>query len=276
MPYAPSTQPESISQVLKRSFSLYRHAFKRVIGLSLFMSVIVFIPRLMALMMGQDMFFNLSQQSLEQLWLILFEFASLVVFTVMLWRIRCVMYNLHESMKDDLLVTLKKLPSIIGAAFIQSGIVIALFLMLVGTVYILHEARVLTNSTHIPFYMIGIPLYLQFYVNIFIFVLLMFYLPLILTENKHIFAALGKSAVLVWGNWWRTFITQLTPWLIYLLTLLFVRNILHVNIHIYFFQIEHLTFASTCIHILILTLFLPWFAATMLVQLQDLEIRRAA
>jgi hypothetical protein len=273
MPYAPSTQPESVRQVLKRSCSLYRYAFTR--ALALFLSLVAFIPRLLALVVGQDIFFGLPQWSPLRLWLILIEFTSLVFFTILLWRMRCVMYNMHESIKDDLVVTLKKLPRIIGAAVIENGIVMSLFLMIIGIVYVLRDQNLFADSKNLPFFLVIIPLYLQLCVNIFIFVLLMFYLPLILNENKHIFEALGKSAALVWGNWWRTFVTQLIPWAIYLLMLLFIRNTLGLNIHLYFLPMVHLSVAATCVHILLFTLFLPWFAATMLVQLQDLEIRKA-
>jgi hypothetical protein len=275
MPYAPSTQPESVRQVLKRSCSLYRYAFTRAIPLALFLSLVAFIPRLLALVVGQDIFFGLPQWSPLRLWLILIEFTSLVFFTILLWRMRCVMYNMHESIKDDLVVTLKKLPRIIGAAVIENGIVMSLFLMIIGIVYVLRDQNLFADSKNLPFFLVIIPLYLQLCVNIFIFVLLMFYLPLILNENKHIFEALGKSAALVWGNWWRTFVTQLIPWAIYLLMLLFIRNTLGLNIHLYFLPMVHLSVAATCVHILLFTLFLPWFAATMLVQLQDLEIRKA-
>jgi hypothetical protein len=102
-----------------------------------------------------------------------------------------------------------------------------------------------------------------------------FYLALILTENQRIISSLKRSAYLVWGNWWRVANLQLTPWLINLLCLLLIKKYLPVNIHLYFVSgAEPSTFLSTLLNIIIFAIFIPWFGATLLVQLRDLELRK--
>ena len=274
MSYAPSTQPEPIRQLLKRSLRLYREALPKVIIVACLLAVISFIPRLVALAVGQDIFAYVPQFSAEQLWLLLFELLGLVLFTILLWRIQCVMDGMHDSLKEDLFITFKKLPRIIGAAIVESAVILLLFFMTMGVFYFLREQNLLDTTNHFQLFLLFIPIFAQLLLNGFIFVLLMFYLPLILTENKHIFAALGKSAVLVWGNWWRTFITQSIPWLVYLITLVIIKFVFRIHIHIYFIKITQLSLFATVVHIIIFALFIPWSAATLLVQLKDLEIRK--
>ena len=91
MAIAPSTTPELIRQQLVRSLALYRTAFIHVILLALVLSIIAFIPRLIALTIGQNIFASLPLFSPHKLWLVLIDIASLVFFTAILWRIRCLL-----------------------------------------------------------------------------------------------------------------------------------------------------------------------------------------
>jgi hypothetical protein len=102
--------------------------------------------------------------------------------------------------------------------------------------------------------------------------LFFFYFPLILTENKGPIDSLIRSAQLVWGYWWKTLWVQTLPWLCYLGVLLLMQS-MGISTHIYFFKPTLITPLATAVHIFIFALFFPWFAATMLVQLRDLELR---
>jgi hypothetical protein len=274
MAYTPATQPEPLRQRLARSLHLYRAAFPRVIVISLVLSIVAFMQRIIVLVAGQNPFANLPQGSVERLWLILFDIIVLVLFTVVLWRIRCVMENYFESLQNDLSNTFKKMPRIIGAALVETGLSLCLFFMLVGVIYFMRDQNLFQTTDRLKMVFFVMPLLAQICLNIFIYVLLIFYLPLILTENKHIFEALGKSAGLVWGNWWRTFITLACPWCVYYLTLVVMKNVFQINIPISLFEIPHITLFATIMQILVFALFVSWFAATVLVQLKDLELRK--
>jgi hypothetical protein len=274
MPYVTAKKPETIGQILKRSLSLSRLAFKRTFPAALILSCVYFIPRLLSLVTNETWFTNQSVFSLENLWLIVIEIISLILFTILLWRVECVMDKKHDTVKQDLTIAFHKLPSIIGAALVQSAILIMMFFMMVGVFYFLREQVLIDPHDHTKLFLLFIPSIAQLLANIYIIFLLLFYLPLILAENKHIFAALSKSAMLVWGNWWRTFGIIMLTWLIYLFSLIVIKYVFQLNIHIYFVRIEQLSYFATFVHIILFALFLQWLAAVFLVQLRDLELRQ--
>lgn len=97
--------------------------------------------------------------------------------------------------------------------------------------------------------------------GIFLFVLLIFYLPLIVIDNESIFGSISRSAQLVWGNWWRTFIVILVPAIVMAIPNFFVTQ----------FNLVTRVF----IEMVWLTLFLPWMNAVILAQLNNLKLRYA-
>jgi hypothetical protein len=270
MPYAPSTQPETPRQILARSARVYRSSFFKVILVALLLAATTFMSPLIAVIGGHDLATTVPDSALKRLSPLLFEIIGITLFTIMLWRIRCVMDNFKESLKNDLMITLKKIPRIVGAALVETGISISLIFMSLGLFYFLRDQHLLLTMDKLQMTLVVSLLSIQFVMDIFIFILLMFYLPLILTENKHIFEALGKSAGLVWGHWWRTFSIQIVPWCFYLLTLYILKSLFHMNL----FHTSGFTLAEVSTDIIILAFFIPWFAATLLVQLNDLELRK--
>jgi hypothetical protein len=230
MPYAPSTQPETPRQILARSARVYRSSFFKVILVALLLAATTFMSPLIAVIGGHDLATTVPDSALKRLSPLLFEIIGITLFTIMLWRIRCVMDNFKESLKNDLMITLKKIPRIVGAALVETGISISLIFMSLGLFYFLRDQHLLLTMDKLQMTLVVSLLSIQFVMDIFIFILLMFYLPLILTENKHIFEALGKSAGLVWGHWWRTFSIQIVPWCFYLLTLYILKSLFHMNL----------------------------------------------
>ncbi len=57
----------------------------------------------------------------------------------------------------------------------------------------------------------------------------------------------------------------------YLILLFLIRFVAHINIHVYYMQTENESLAAILFHIVLFALFIPWVAATQLVQLRDLE-----
>ncbi len=272
MQYVSATQPETFRQQISRSVTLYKNSFLHVFLFALLLSVIVFIPRLIDVVTAGNFFAALTPVDPRRLWLVLIEVAALGVFTAMLWRIQCLITNTHETVRNDLTIALKKLPPIFVAGILQA---VALFLINI-VAYILfillaQKEQVFSLSSFVLFSVLFL---LQFIAAIYILFLFYFYLPLILTENNGIISALKRSALLVWKNWWRTLCVQLFPWSCYLIALLIIKSILGIDIHIYFSLTQNTTYLTTVIHILVFAIFIPWAAATMLVQLRDLELRK--
>lgn len=271
-----SSQPETLKQLIKRSFVLYRQVFVHVFFLSLMLSIVAFIPRLLAILIGQDIFNSLPLFSLSKLWLFLIDACGLFFFAAMIWRIHCVITNSHETLYDDMKISLRKLPYIFIAALLQSLLITAItFSFIVIAFYIaLHEQTFLPLDLKHEL-ISGVILTIQLVIVGYLFFAFYFYLPIILIENNGIFASLRKSVSLVRNHWWRTFRAQMTPWIVYLVCLILIRYLLKLNIHIYFTgpeEQQHLL--PTCVHILIFAIFMPWVATILLVQLRDLELRK--
>lgn len=271
-----SPQPETYSQLIRHSFKLYRKVFPHVFFLSLMLSIIAFIPRLLSVIVGQDIFLNLPPFSLYRFWLTLIDFGGLLFFTAVLWRIYCYLTDAHESMADDIKIALKKFIYIFVASLLQTLLVLGIVFCFVVLYFFIfmREGELLIAVNIADQLTLSLIFMSQIALVIYVFFLFYFYLPIILIENKGIFYALAKSAELVWKNWWRTFYVQLTPWLVYLICLLIVKHIFRIDVHIYFSQPEYQSLLVTCLHILLFAAFIPWLGTTLILQLRDLELRK--
>lgn len=270
-------RPESKGRTIIRGLVLYRQAFFHVFFLAILTSIATFIPRIWTLIVGQNIFLNIPQFSPYRLWLLLINLSSLVFFTALLWRIRCVVTNTHESINDDMKIALKKLIYIFVATLLQTLFIVAVSTFLLFIIFHILSYKRAIITEDLFFQMLMLCLFLaQFIIIGFLFLAFYFYLPLILIENQGIIKSLLKSASLVWGNWWRTFWVQVTPWLVYFLVIILIRYATKLPLYIYFFPLEREpTLLATCVHVLLFAIFLPWFASNMLVQLRELELRKS-
>ncbi|EKD54381.1 MAG: hypothetical protein ACD_60C00090G0030 [uncultured bacterium] len=273
MHFMPAMYPESMPQQFLRSFKLYIHSLFHVFGLALILSVIAFIPRFIMLATNQDIFFTTDFFAPQKLWLFLVEISCLIFFLSLLWRIRCFIATIHETLLNDFKRALKKIIPVIVAGFIQGfSIVLINFASFGLYLLLIHEG--LSMDKPLLYLLISILFTLQLAAAIYIYFLFCFYLPLILAEGKSILMSLKESVLLVWKNWWRTFFVQLFPWACYLIVLLIIKNMIPVPVHIYFTEPKFITFYSVLLQILLFALFIPWPAAALLVQLHDLELRK--
>lgn len=275
MRFTQSTEPESSNQLILRSLDLYRRAFLHVFFLALALSFIVFTPRLVALLAGQDIFENISMYNPHKLWLVLINFCALIFFTALLWRVRCVMKHQHESLLDDFSVALRKIIYIVVATILENLLILfIIFFSVIFIYFFVFSGQQNSITTDMPTLTIMFILFvLQLSVIFLIFFLLYFYLPIIVVENKKIIESLKKSAHLVWHHLSQTIWVQMTPWLIYLMTLIVIKYVFKIDLHIYFMGPQLPTVISSLVHIVLFALFIPWVASTMLVQLHDLELR---
>lgn len=276
MKVAISTQPERISQLLLRSVNLYRQTFSHIFFLALTVSIIAFIPRIFTLVVGADIFTGVALLNPRRLWLLVIDLGCLMLLTAIIWRIRCIITDAHESILDDIEVAVKKLPYIIVSSFLQFLLLYIVIFFCVVIAYFLIFHNNLPGLLNLRDQIISSTIiFVQFILIMYIFFALYFYLPIIVIENKTIITSLRKSAYLVWTNWWRTFLVQITPWVVYLLVIIFLNVITNLNLHVYFIPgTSNQSLFATIVHIFIFALFIPFFATTMLVQLRDLELRK--
>lgn len=268
------TQPSSYTQVIRRSFGLYLTTFKDAIALSLILAVVVFIPRLMSLSAGYDVFASLPPFSPLRFLFLIIEIVGLILFISVLWRIYSHIRHKHEAIKEDLVIGFRKVWAVIVASLIQLAVIaivmiafylIQLAISLNPDIFIGHPIRIL---------ILCLIFVLPILVTIYVYTLFYFLIPLIAIENKGIIESLKRSAQLVWHHWWRTFAVQITPWIGYLIALIILRFIFRIDIHIYFIDYDPHSLLAVVLHIIVFALFIPFAATTMLVQLKDLELRK--
>ena len=265
-----STQPETYSQLLSRSWALYQVAFSRVLLLAVLLVAFAFFPRFLSVFTGEAIFTLFPINSLKRFWLLFFDLLAITCFTAMIWRMHCIILKKHEPYQEDFYVGLRKLFPIFAAALIQGMVVLLMGLAVLELEkWFIVRPFTLENKLFLYFLFLA-----QGLLIIYIYLFCYFYFPLIAIENKGIIASLLRSVFLVWHNLWRTLSVQVTPWLCYLALLLLIRSSLGVNIHIYFLETGIPTWWLVLIQAILFTVFIPWVAATLLVQLHDLELRK--
>lgn len=277
MLFAPATCPQTYIQLLARSFNLYIHAFKRTFIFSLLFAVVIFTPRLMSIFLNQPIqsILNISLSHPYQLLLIVIYLASLWFFAAIYWRIHCVAINRHESFVEDFKTAAKKILYLVGAAFIIFLITYLLTWMIILCHWVLIYFSVPQQKTIASSTMIFLTLFIPSFIAFYVATLFIFYFPLIVLENDRIFMALKQSLILVWGNVWRTFSCQITPWIFFLVALIIVKMIFKISVYVYFISFDQMPSLSVVIlQLIMLAIFVPWSISAMIVQLQDLELRK--
>lgn len=269
-----ATTPLNYGPLIKQSLSLYKRSITHVFILSLLLSITVFIPRLLSLLIEQDIFMNLPPLSWQRLWMVAINIVSLVFFIGMLWRIHALMKNKDVPFIKDVLVGVKKVLLVFIAALLQSAILFAIALIMYGAQILLHQYNLLFSTHPLGIILTAFLFIGQFILLLYVATMFIFLFPLIAVENKSILASFEYSVSLAWNHWWRTFSVQITPWLCYLILLLIIRNVFHIDIHIYFMGYGTHTFPTTLLHLFLFALFIPWVAALLLTQLHDLELRK--
>lgn len=268
-------KPLNFWQIISMSFKLYRADFPALFLLGILLSATAFVPRFIALLVDNDIFAGLPTWSFHKGWLVLIDLVCLIFFTAMLWRMQDVLKNIKESFLDDFKTAIRKLPQILLAVIIQTALAIIISLTIAVFFHFLHGSseNLQPNSTTVL-----LTLFVFIFhtcIILYIFTLFIFYLPLIVTEERTAWEAIKRSAYLVWHFWWRTFILQLTPWVFYAVFLIVLRNIFNLSIHIYLMPSQTPpTFIGVFIQFISFALFCPLFAAILLTQLHDLELRK--
>ena len=268
------SHPETYKQLIKRSLNLYRASFSNVILFSFLLSLIVFVPRFLSFIIGQDIFLHLPPLSPHRFWLAAVDLVGLLFFIAIIWHMFCVARGIREPLIDDLNKGAKKVLLVFCATILQSLIVYGVAAIIFGLQLLLFQYHLLFNKHPLSIFLTYFVLIGQSALIIYIGTLFIFLMPLIAIENNGILKSLERSILLVWNHWWRTFSLQLTPWMYYLLVLMFIKFILRIDIHIYFIEHGVHPLWTIILNMVVFTLFVPWIAAVLLVQLKDLELRK--
>ena len=256
-----STHPEKNNFLLIRSLKLYRYSIQNVFFLSLLISLFLFLPQLVI------------QQNYQQLWLLLTNLSILILFTALLWRIRCVVTDAHEKIRDDIKIALKKFPYILVATLLLTAFLFIFNFLIMGIIYLIATYNDPANAIVITWkdtLFADILIALQTILVSYLCVAVYFYLPIIVIEHEGILPSLKKSIRLVWKNWWRTFTVQITPWIAYVICLFLLKYAIESLIP------RNLTLSVfMCSEIILFAFFIPWIASLLMIQLHDLELRKA-
>jgi hypothetical protein len=267
--------PASHRELLRRSFTLYRVSFTRVFWLALLLSLAVFAPRLVAYFIGKKFFADLAPFSPQRLWFVLIELISMLLMVGIFWHINGVLHQHKERLMADIRVGLRKVLWVFIATIIHSAIVLTVASLIYILLIFLFEYRLISVANTWTLIFSIFVFFGQFLLLLYVTTLFIFLVPLIAIENKGIFPAIEKSVALVWNHWWRVFSLQIIPWISYLAFLIVLRYVFLINIHIYFVKEGNLSLPLILLHIIIFALFVPWVAALNLLQLKDLEQRKA-
>jgi len=270
-----ATQPSSYRELLKNSLILYRASFSKIIILSFFLSIVVFVPRLLSDVIGQEIF-NVPPLNPHRLWILIVNLIGLIFFIGIIWRTHCTMRGYHEPLIEDLTVGIKKVMYVFFATLLLSAFMFAASLIIFGLIIILNQHHLLFPHHWLGLIVTVLIFFGQLFLLVYISNLFMFFMPIIATENKGVFGSIESSVLLVWNHWWRVITLQMTPWILYLFLLILIKYVFGINIHLYYMEQTPHTITSTVLHLIIFALFIPWVAATLLVQLRDLELRKAA
>lgn len=267
------TQPETYWQLLRRSIRLYRVSFKKVALLAVLLAITAFVPRLLSYAIGQDVLHNLTLFSLNQLWLTMLNLVAFIFFIAIIWHMHCEIIHKHESLREDFSIGFKKVITVFIASTLQSVLVIAIIAIIIASQMLIHYYLPFLFESGLGIWIVSLIFLFELTLLAYIATLFIFIVPLVAIENKGILSSIQRSITLVWNHWWRTVTLQATPWICFILVLAFVKFILKINVHIYFIdQVPH-PLLLTILQIIIFAIFIPWVAALLLVQLQDLELR---
>lgn len=266
--------PMAYRQIITTSIKLYKKSFTKVILLSFLLAITVFIPRFLTILVGQDMYLQVSPLSPHRSWFILIDLVSLIFFIGILWHMHCLAVRKHEPLMEDVYVGLKKVIYVSIASLIHSAIMFAVIAIVFGMQILLHANDFSINFDLVTILWISILFFCQFLLIAYISTLFIFYLPIIAIEGLGVLKGLEKSVLLVWNHWWRTISVQATPWLCYALLLVILKFFFRIDIHIYFFDHQSHPLWVSILNLIIFACFIPWVAAVLLVQLNDLELRR--
>lgn len=266
-------QPLSYKAIIKKSFTIYKKSFLRVLPLAIVLTLTAFIPRILSAYFNIDLLNKIEIFSLEQLWLLPVNIVAIIFFVGILWRIHCVMINRHEPFIEDLVIGLKKLLLVIIANLFEVCTFLAITISFFMLQLVFMNHGILFGDSYLSLIFTACVFTLQFFLTLYLLTLFIFLLPIIAVENKGILSALKRSIQAAWNHFFRIIFLQATPWITYLFFLIFIKNTFKIDVHIYLTNSGPDATLPIIFNMIAFTAFLPWAACILLLQLHDLELR---
>jgi len=136
---------------------------------------------------GQDLFGSLHPFSPHRLWLVLINLASMLFFIAIIWRMHCVIRNVHEPLIQDFRIGLNKVVYVFVATIIISAVLFAITMLIFGFEILLHHYDLLFSQHPFGLILTLIVFVGQMLLILYVFTLFFFFIPLIAIENKRHF-----------------------------------------------------------------------------------------
>lgn len=243
-----SDKPLAFNEIVKSGIEFYKDTFKEVWYLVLINMVLFaiifsvlnyFVPAIPTMATSATTPVpTLSSMQIVTMWV-----CDILIFLVSAFFFSLIMHRMYTLGKGEMQATLKDSFNAVSKKYLILAAVIFLFFL----AFIVASLALL-----IPGIVVGI--------------FLAFCVPLVLFDNKKIFTAFKESALLVWGNWWRTF-AVVFPVTIGLLLLNLLMQFLFGMVF------RNLLFLSL-VNAVVMTLFQSLVYAFLLVQFNDLKLRK--
>jgi hypothetical protein len=246
-----ASQPQSIGKVLDNAFKLFAGCFKSVAPLALIAALAAVLP---AMFMQQSVTGDPASVSGTGMGMFFTIYLVGILISLMLYN--ALFYKVHSISRNEAVdygqavgVGLRKLFPVIGAVLLY------ILAVIVGSILLIVPGIILMLS-------------------------LIFYMPLIVCDNQGPIAALKTSHRLVWGNWWRTMTVFMAPAFIYLVIYMAAGMVVGIMAGVSVSSGEADIVSSMNLYMNLLTIIVsifgyPFFAALIVVQINDLKLRKS-
>lgn len=267
-----ANKPLNIASIFLDSISLYKVSLPNVWRWQLFWLLpMVFLPASSLNATGtlNVLTSQLNATSFSGL-IILYSILVLLITiygeTFLLSRIYNIGCQKPVGTKASLLLAKNKFLSILGGYVAIWLIMLALFII-AGLIFGLIYFVISLVSNHSGYTLLIMMTALMIAIGIFLGVLMFFFNLFILFENGKIIQSIKESIKLVWGNWWRTFGAILVPVIIIFIVIQIVNFLVGL-------VMPRVGIANNIANLCVLTVLYPWFNSLILVQFNDLKLRR--
>jgi hypothetical protein len=267
-----ANKPLNIVSIFLDSISLYKVSLPSVWRWQLFWLLpMVFLPASSLNATGTLNVLTSQLNATSFSWLIILYSILVLLVTIygetfLLSRIYNIGSQKPVSIKASLLLAKDKFLSILGGYAIIWLIMLALFIvagLVFGLIYFV-ISLVSNHSGYTPLLMMTA---LMIAIGIFLGVLMFFFNLFILFGNAKIIQSIKESIKLVWGNWWRTFGVILVPVIVIFIAIQIMNFLVGL-------VMPKVGIANNITNLCVLTLLYPWFNSLILVQFNDLKLRR--
>ncbi len=244
-------EPQTIGKVLDNAFRLYKASFKKVVLFSFLYAFIVSTPEIIFSLVASEVpEFGATTDPVYWILFAITLIIGIVFYNGFFFRMHSVATDEECSNATALNVGLRKLlPIIVATVFYMIALILGMVLLIIPGVILM--------------------------VSLFL------YSALIIVDDEKTFTSLKMSHNLVWKNWWRTTIVFFVPVIVMVVFSIAIGAIvlLGVGMMMGTFSDDAPAFQAIILisvigNTIIYTLTMPLLASVMLVQTNDLKLRK--